>query len=110
MIETVLVALFGLLIGSFLNVCVYRLPQDLSVVSPRSYCPSCEHTIAWYDNVPLLSYLVLLGRCRHCRGRMPFRYPLVEALTGGLFAAAVWGNGLSLAAGKLCVFAALLVA
>ena len=61
----IIAGLFGLLIGSFLNVCIYRWPRDLSVVAPRSRCPGCEHTIVWYDNIPVLSYLILLARCRH---------------------------------------------
>ena len=109
MLETVLALLFGLLIGSFLNVCIYRLPRDLSVVRPRSYCPLCEHPIAWYDNIPLLSYVLLRWRCRHCGGKIPVRYPAVELLTGVLFAAAVWLHGTGLPAVKLCIFSALLV-
>src|SRR5207247_9582706 len=85
MIEAALAGLFGLLIGSFLNVCVYRLPRDLSVVRPRSYCPACEQPIAWYDNVPVLSYALLGGQCRKCRSRISARYPVVEILTGLLF-------------------------
>jgi leader peptidase (prepilin peptidase)/N-methyltransferase len=104
-----LALLFGLLIGSFLNVCIYRLPQDLSVVRPRSYCPACNHPIAWYDNVPLLSYALLHGRCRHCKAAISMRYPIVELMTGVLFFVFVWRLGPSLAAGKFCLLSALLV-
>src|SRR6266498_1725777 len=76
--EAILALLFGLLIGSFLNVCIYRWPNDLSVVRPRSHCVACGHSIAWYDNVPLASYAVLGGQCRHCRARISLRYPAVE--------------------------------
>lgn len=98
---------FGLLIGSFLNVCVSRLPYDESVVSPRSHCPYCATMIAWYDNVPVLSYLALLARCRHCRASISVRYPIVELLTGVLFAAIVWRLGWEWAALKWCAFAAI---
>ncbi len=82
MLDAALAGLFGLLIGSFLNVCIYRFPRDLSIVKPaRSFCPECEHTIAWYDNVPLLSYFLLKGKCRHCGKPIPARYLAVEALT-----------------------------
>lgn len=75
-----IVGLFGALIGSFLNVCIYRLPRHESVAWPGSHCPACAHPIAWYDNLPLLSYFLLAGRCRHCAVRIPWRYPVVEAL------------------------------
>lgn len=75
-----IVGLVGALIGSFLNVCIYRLPRHESIVWPGSHCPSCSRPIAWYDNIPLVSYLFLLGRCRHCKAPIPFRYPVVEAL------------------------------
>jgi len=101
--------LFGLLIGSFLNVCIFRLPRDLSVVRPRSFCPDCEHPIAWYDNIPLLSYVLCRGRCRHCRVWIPPRYPAVEMLTGGLFYLAVYLYGVTPMGVKLCLFSAILV-
>jgi len=81
----VLFACLGLAVGSFLNVCIYRMPRGKSVVSPRSACPGCGRFIAWRDNIPLLSYLLLGGRCRFCRAPISFRYPLIEAATAGLF-------------------------
>jgi len=77
---------FGLIIGSFLNVVIHRVPRGESVVTPRSHCPHCNHPIAWYENVPLLSYLALRGRCRECRAPISPRYLLVELLTGLMFA------------------------
>ena len=106
MIEILIAALAGLLLGSFLNVCIFRLPYDISVINPaRSFCPKCEETIAWYDNVPLLSYIVLRGKCRHCRAVISWRYPLVELLTAIFFGLAVWQSGVSWVALKKCLFA-----
>jgi leader peptidase (prepilin peptidase) / N-methyltransferase len=79
----------GLIIGSFLNVVAHRLPSRESLVSPRSRCPACGATIASYDNVPVVSWLVLRGRCRHCHAPISARYPLVELTTGLLYAAVV---------------------
>ena len=79
------VFVFGTLVGSFLNVCVYRLARGGSVVSPPSHCPICDQTIRWYDNIPILSYLLLGGRCRACYAVISPRYVLIEALTGALF-------------------------
>jgi leader peptidase (prepilin peptidase)/N-methyltransferase len=109
MIDIVLAVAAGLLIGSFLNVCVFRLPRDLSVVRPRSFCPGCEHTIAWYDNIPIVSYLVLGARCRHCKARIPLRYPVVELATAAAFGVCVAALGPSLAGLKYCIFSAILI-
>lgn len=75
----------GLIVGSFLNVCIYRIPKKKSLVSPRSCCPNCNTPIRWYDNIPVLSYLLLWGRCRTCKAKISIRYPLVELLTGYVF-------------------------
>ena len=83
-------ALLGLIIGSFLNVVIYRIPAGLSIVKPASRCPSCESPINARDNIPVLGWLLLRGRCRNCGARISKRYPLVEALTGVLFALTAW--------------------
>jgi leader peptidase (prepilin peptidase)/N-methyltransferase len=75
----------GLCVGSFLNVVIYRVPRRLSIVWPGSFCPACRAPIHWYDNLPVVGWMVVGGRCRACRARIPARYPIVEALTGGLF-------------------------
>lgn len=80
-------ALVGAVLGSYVNVVVWRVPRDISTARPPSACPSCGHAIAWYDNVPVVSWLALRGRCRGCSGRISVRYPLVEAGVGALFAA-----------------------
>jgi len=87
---TVAAFVFGLVFGSFLNVCIYRMPRGLSVVAPRSACPNCKTPIAAYDNVPVFSWLALRGRCRHCKTPISPRYLGVELLTGVLFAACIW--------------------
>ena len=101
-------ALTGLLIGSFLNVCIYRVPRDLSVVAPRSFCPECGKPVAWFDNIPIVSYLRLHGRCRDCGKHIGIRYPLVEAITALLFAATVARYGWNLNAFKWCLFEAIM--
>ena len=100
---------FGLAFGSFLNVCIYRLPRGLSVVTPRSACPECKQPIAFYDNVPVLSWMILGGRCRHCKTRISPRYWMIELLTGLLFLACYWYFGLTLSTLKYCVFAFLVL-
>jgi leader peptidase (prepilin peptidase)/N-methyltransferase len=110
MAEALLAGLFGLLIGSFLNVCIHRWPRELSVVRPRSRCPNCEAPIAWYDNIPILSWIVLRGHCRRCHAPIHWRYPVVELLTALTFVWFVLPLGLSLAALKFCIFSAILIA
>jgi leader peptidase (prepilin peptidase)/N-methyltransferase len=100
----------GIALGSFLNVVAARVPVGRSVVTPASACMSCGATLAWYDNVPLVSWAVLRGRCRHCAAPIPWKYPLVELVTGLLVAACVAAFGLSWHAGVAVVFCAALVA
>ncbi len=90
--------LFGAIIGSFLNVCIHRLPLRESLLWPRSRCPQCAQTIAWYDNLPILSYFWLRGRCRACRRRISWRYPLVEALNAAGYGLIIWRFGFSASA------------
>jgi len=85
--KTILVGVFGLAVGSFLNVCIYRLPLDESLVWPGSYCPRCRTSLRWYDNVPLFGYAMLRGRCRTCGVRISAMYPLIEAVTAVVFVA-----------------------
>lgn len=105
--------LFGLCFGSFLNVCIYRLPRGLSVVAPRSACPNCKQMIAPYDNIPVVSWLILRGRCRHCQTRISPRYLMIELLTGALFLGCYWYFGvvlhLALHAWKYAIFGYLLL-
>jgi leader peptidase (prepilin peptidase)/N-methyltransferase len=101
--------LFGLAFGSFLNVCIYRLPRGLSVVAPRSACPGCKQPIAFYDNLPVLSWFILGGRCRQCKTKITPRYWMIELLTGLLFLACYWYFGLTLATLKYCVLEFLLL-
>ncbi|MEE2635910.1 MAG: prepilin peptidase [Acidobacteriota bacterium] len=83
----------GLAVGSFLNVCIYRLPRDESVASPPSRCPACDRQLRWFENVPVLGWLVLRGRCRTCRAPVSVMYPLVETITGLLFVLQYWQLG-----------------
>ncbi len=99
----------GLAFGSFLNVCIYRLPLGLSVVSPRSACPQCKRPIAFYDNVPVISWLVLRGQCRHCKAGISPRYLAIELLTAFLFLGCYAYFGFTPATLKYCAFGFLLL-
>jgi leader peptidase (prepilin peptidase) / N-methyltransferase len=111
--ETVIAAtfafLFGLCVGSFLNVCIARWPHDLSVVRPRSRCPQCGHQLAWFENIPVLSWLVLRARCRACHQRIPAIYPLAEIGVGLLWAACFVAFGPTFTAVRLAVVLTILV-
>jgi leader peptidase (prepilin peptidase) / N-methyltransferase len=106
----IVAGVFGALIGSFLNVVIHRLPLDESVVFPNSRCPSCGAVIAFYDNIPVLSYIALRAKCRHCKEHISFRYPAVELLTAALFVAVAHHDGLSAALPFDLVFASALLA
>ena len=101
--------LVGLCVGSFLNVCVARWPHDLSVVRPRSRCPHCGHQLAWFENIPLVSWMVLRARCRCCEERISFIYPALELVVGLLWLACVHEYGPSFTALRLAIFATLLL-
>ena len=95
----------GAVVGSFLNVVIHRVPHRISIVRPRSACPACGAAIAWYDNLPVLSWIILGARCRSCRAPISVRYPLVEAAAGGLGALAIIVHGLTPVAAEVAVFA-----
>jgi leader peptidase (prepilin peptidase)/N-methyltransferase len=103
-------AAFGAIVGSFLNVCIYRLPLGHSIVWPASACPYCKRQLSWYENVPVVSWAVLRGRCRTCKAPISIRYPIIEALTAVMFAFAWWYYGPGpLLASRLIFGAALIV-
>lgn len=91
----VFAGLFGLIIGSFLNVCIYRIPKEKSIVWPPSSCPKCGNSIKWYDNIPVLSFLWLGAKCRSCKDKISWQYPLVELVSGALTVLFVWRYGVS---------------
>ncbi|MEI2717747.1 MAG: prepilin peptidase [Candidatus Nanopelagicales bacterium] len=103
LVELGVALVFGLVIGSFLNVVIWRVPRGESIVTPGSGCPSCGHEIRAYDNIPLLSWLILRGRCRDCGEPISPRYPIVELTTGLLFVLMTWNFGLNLGTARLPV-------
>ena len=109
MLAAIMGALFGAVIGSFLNVCIVRLPAEQSVVSPPSRCPKCGKPVEWRDNVPVLSWLLLGGKCRGCREPISALYPVIELTTAVLWALAAWRYGLSVEALKAALFGTLLL-
>jgi leader peptidase (prepilin peptidase) / N-methyltransferase len=105
----VLLTLLGLVVGSFLNVCIYRLPRRQSVSWPPSHCPSCRRRLAWFENVPVVAWLLLRGRCRTCGSAISPMYPIVEALTGGIFLAGYLIYGLTPLLGARLLFACAMI-
>ncbi len=102
-------ALLGLFVGSFINVCIDRLPRRQSIVKPPSHCPACNHNLSILDLVPLVSYIWLRGRCRYCRAPIPLRLPVVEGTTALLFASLYWKFGLGLELGIFLVYTSLMI-
>jgi len=102
-------AIVGACVGSFLNVCIYRWPEGLSVIRPRSRCPRCETPIRWHDNIPVLGWLILRGRCRQCGERISIQYPLIELTTASLWVAAVLRHGFAWQALASAIFFTLLL-
>jgi leader peptidase (prepilin peptidase)/N-methyltransferase len=108
-VAALIVFLFGLVLGSFLNVCIWRIPLGESIIVPPSHCPRCARPIRPWDNVPVLSYLLLRGKCRHCGERISPLYPAVELLTAFLMLTCYFAFGLSPAFGKWLIFCALII-
>jgi leader peptidase (prepilin peptidase) / N-methyltransferase len=106
----VIAGVFGAIIGSFLNVVIHRIPLEESIVFPNSRCPSCGGAIAFYDNIPVVSWVILGAKCRHCKERISIRYPAVELLTAALFVGVAWHSGLSAALPFDLVFTSALLA
>ena len=108
-LEWIFAFIFGSCIGSFLNVCIYRLPKQKSIMKPRSFCPQCQTSISWYDNIPILSYIILLGKCRSCGQKISVKYFLVEIITGLIFLSLYSIFGLSWGMAKFSFLFCLLV-
>lgn len=102
--------ILGAIVGSFLNVVIYRLPRGESIVYPASHCPVCNHPLKWYDMIPIFSYVALHGRCRYCGSKISPRYPIIEALTGLAFMGIGWKYGWSLKFFEYVTFSSLLIA
>jgi len=106
---TAFAAAFGAVVGSFLNVCIYRLPLGKSVVWPASACPTCARQLSWYENIPIVSWIVLRARCRTCGASIGIRYPIIEAVTAAMFGAAWWYYGPGVLLASRLVFGSALI-
>jgi leader peptidase (prepilin peptidase)/N-methyltransferase len=109
LIPYVLIFSFGLIVGSFLNVCIYRIPRGLSIILPASRCPSCDTPIKPWDNIPIVSYMLLGGKCRDCKARISLRYPLVEFLNAVLYLTVYWKFGVGLETLVYFIFSSALI-
>ena len=105
----IIIFLFGIVIGSFLNVCIYRLPKHEDIVKTRSHCMSCGYQLAWYDMFPVFSYLFLGGKCRKCGAKLSVQYPLIEAANGILYTMIVWMNGVNVESLLYCLLTSALI-
>ena len=92
----IIIFLFGIVIGSFLNVCIFRIPNKEDIVKTGSHCMSCGYRLKWYDMVPVISFLILRGKCRKCGAKLSVQYPLIEAANGILYVLIVWTGGLGI--------------
>lgn len=106
----IIVFLYGIIIGSFLNVCIYRIPQKENIVKIRSHCMSCGYQLKWYDLVPLFSYICIGGKCRKCKAKLSVQYPLIEALNGILYVVIFIANGVSVESLLYCLLTSALIA
>jgi leader peptidase (prepilin peptidase)/N-methyltransferase len=104
MFEFFIVFVFGLVFGSFANVCIYRMPRNMSIVKPNSHCTNCNTFIKWYDNIPILSYVLLKGKCRNCNSTISIKYPLVEFFCGVLFLSMYYLYGFTFMLIPFCIF------
>lgn len=100
----IVIFIFGIIIGSFLNVCIYRIPRDESIAYPQSHCTNCNSSIKWYDLIPIISYIILKGKCRHCNQHISIRYPIVEFVTGILYVMIYVKFGFGIEFAKYAVF------
>ena len=104
-----IIFLYGIVIGSFMNVCIYRIPKKEDIVKVRSHCMSCGHPLKWYDLFPLFSYLSLGGTCRDCKARLSVQYPLIEAANGILYVLIIWMNGVNVESLLYCLLTSALI-
>ena len=105
----IIVFLYGIVIGSFLNVCIYRIPEKQNIVKVRSHCMSCGYQLKWYDLIPLFSYICLGGKCRKCKAKLSVQYPLIEALNGILYVVIFYVNGVSVESLLYCLLTSALI-